>query len=716
LKSKKKSNVRKLEMFCIIFVSIFFSNDKTLSLKTFVIFLLIMTSVWSAFAQNAVVLDDAEKVYVIGRYTSFFLDSTGRLNVEDLMTSPHLDKFTASASDVPNLKNTKAAVWMRFETQHVKRADWMFEFAAPYIDTVSFYKVVNDSVFEVSETGAAFPFKQREVSSPNFTFTLRPDANLYFLRIRTDLNPQFPTSIMTKNRLIAKNQTADLLNGIYFGFIILIVLYNFFIWVSSREPIYIYYVFYAFAIGLLIAMNKGYAFKYVWSEAEFLNRYLYTVAPLLSISSILFTVKFLDMKKYTPVMHKILLGFVFVFVGVMAIDLSGNFRLSGVLSKNLSSLLTVIIFPVVISIYKKGHKPALFFLIAWSFYVVGALVHLLRLQAVLPYNSLTANALQIGSAFEMVLLSFAVADLLNRLKRENVMIIKNQNIKLEHEVKLRTAELVEKQEEITQQNHELFHQKEIIEESHKHITDSINYAKSIQKAVFPQVDLFTDFFADAMVFNRPRDVVSGDFYWAKQFNDKLFFCVTDCTGHGVPGALVGMLGISLYNEVCQNEALDSTAKILDELRLRLKSALKQSSKDAESKDGMDTAFCIFDKKTRHLQFSGAYNCALILRDNELIALTADKQPIGFYAKEKPFTSQEIGLQPNDCLYLFSDGITDQFHEKTQEKFKINRFKDLILSLAGKPMREQFDEIQHTFNTWRGSAPQTDDVLVLGLKV
>ncbi len=343
-------------------------------------------------------------------------------------------------------------------------------------------------------------------------------------------------------------------------------------------------------------------------------------------------------------------------------------------------------------------------------------MHLLRLQAVLPYNFVTANALQIGSAFEMVLLSFAVADLLNRLKRENVLIIKNQNIKLAHDVKLRTAELLEKQEEITQQNHELFQQKEIIEESHKHITDSINYAKSIQKAVFPPLELFSNFFAEAVVFNRPRDVVSGDFYRAKQFDDKLYFCVTDCTGHGVPGALVGMLGISLYNEISQNETLDTTGKILDELRVRLKMSLNQSSKDAESKDGMDTSFCIFDRKTNKLQFSGAYNSALVVRNNEIICLNADKQPIGFYAKEKPFTTQETVLQSGDYLYLFSDGFVDQFEEKTQEKFKINRFKELLISLSGKPMELQLKTIEHTFDTWRGNSHQIDDVLVLAVRV
>lgn len=678
--------------------------------------ILLVFGAFSAFSQDTINLVDVQKVYTIGKNVAFFSDSTGKLTLEDVLKEEYQEQFVVSTSDVPNLKNTKSAIWMKFTVNFETEAEWMFQYAAPYIDTVDFYKVYSKCAYSLTQTGTCVPFSHREINTPNFIFQLNPIVKDYYLRIRTDLNPQFPITIMTKDEIIDKNNNTDLVQGFYFGFIILIVLYNFFIWASSRESIYIYYVFYAFVIGFLIFMNKGYAFKFLWPEFHILNRYLYTVASLLSISSVLFAVKFLNMRKYTPVLFKILLGIVVIFGGVIVIDILGFFRLSSMLSKNLSSLLTIIILPATIYIYKKGHKPALFFLIAWGFYVSGALIHLLRLSAVLPYTNFTANSLQIGSALEMILLSFAVADLLNRLKKENTEIIENQKIILEKEVKIRTAELNEKQEEILTQNHELIAHREIIEENQKHTNASINYAKNIQNAVFPSQLLFSRYFTDFFIIFKPRDVVSGDFYWAKEIDGKLYFSVSDCTGHGVPGALVSMLGITLFNEISQRKEMSNTADILNELRKQLKKSLGQKDFSSVSKDGIDTAFCIYDHKTKKLQYSGAYNPLLIIRNQETITLKPNRQPIGVYANEKPFTYEEITLQENDMLYLFSDGIIDQLDDENNEKYKIYRFRKLLLSLIDKDVDEQKKIIENTHNEWRGSFKQIDDILVLGIKV
>ena len=710
------------------------------------IILFLINFSWS-FAQETIDLSDTKIAYTIGQSVYFFSDSTGRLSIDDILSEDYQQKFVKSEADVPNLKNTKSAIWMKFTVNFIVADEWMFEYAAPYVDTVNFYKILDNKDIKLSKTGTCVPFKNREVQSPNFIFKLIPEAKTYYLQIRTDLNPQFPIKIMTKNRLIAKNHTTDLVHGFYFGLILLIVLYNFFIWTSSREPIYIYYVFYAFVIGFLIFMNKGYAFKYLWPDFHAINKYIYSVASLLSISNILFAINFLEMKKYVPRITKILIGLIFAFIGIIALDISGYFSLSGMLSKNLSSLLTVIILPTVVYIYKKGHKPALFFLVAWSLYVVGALIHLLRLKAILPYNDFTANSLQIGSAFEMILLSFAIADLLNQLRKENDLIVKEQNIRLEKEVKKQTAELREKQGKMLIQNQELIVQKEIIEGHHKHITDSINYAKRIQDAILPTFELFENHFSDYFILFKPRDVVSGDFYWAKKIDDYLIFVVSDCTGHGVPGAFVSMLGISFLNEIAQNDSIWKSeckaSQLLEMLRDKVKTAFHQKGDISDRKDGMDLVLCILNTKTKKLQFAGAHNSLYIIRQKSLARIDienkkttdanpvkiwnkgdyvvsqikGDPMPIAVYPRERPFTNYKTQLLEGDVLFMFSDGFPDQLGGKNGQKFMIKDFRNLLLDINHKPMPEQKQILNNTLKKWmRNKYEQVDDILVLGVRI
>ena len=301
--------------------------------------------------------------------------------------------------------------------------------------------------------------------------------------------------------------------------------------------------------------------------------------------------------------------------------------------------------------------------------------------------------------------------------------------------------LIEKNEEITQQNEEIHQQneeikthKQKIEETHKHITDSINYAKRIQTAILPTNKLFKENFSEYFIFFRPRDVVSGDFYWAKKVRNQIIFAVADCTGHGVPGAFMSMLEISFLNEVTRKKETTSPAKALELLRKYTKTALKQIGDKNENKDGMDIALCIIDLKTNVMEYAGAYNSAYIIRNEELnnkellinnqkfqntkniITLKADRQPIGIYIKEKPYINHKFQLQKNDTIYLSSDGYADQFGGKDGYKFYLKQFKELLLSFQVKNMKEQGQILEQTFVKWKGKNKQLDDVLVVGVKI
>lgn len=288
------------------------------------------------------------------------------------------------------------------------------------------------------------------------------------------------------------------------------------------------------------------------------------------------------------------------------------------------------------------------------------------------------------------------------------------------EEKQKTEELYQEtlsmNEDLYQKNEAITAQKDKIEKQHNAIISSINYAKRIQKAMLPVNEIFRDNFQDYFIIYQPRDVVSGDFYWAEKIHDKLIYAVADCTGHGVPGAMVSMLGISLLNKITTQDMTLTTAEILERLRKETKKSFKQTNygKNA-TKDGMDIALCIVDTNTKELQYSGAYNSLYIHRKNELIKLKANKQPIGMHPKEEDFINHEIQLEKNDILYSFSDGFVDQFNPKG-EKYKINRFKTLLTEIAENNLQEQKQIIEREFYDWKSDKSQIDDVVIVGIKI
>jgi serine phosphatase RsbU (regulator of sigma subunit) len=257
--------------------------------------------------------------------------------------------------------------------------------------------------------------------------------------------------------------------------------------------------------------------------------------------------------------------------------------------------------------------------------------------------------------------------------------------------------------------------KNVIESQHRAVTSSIEYAKLIQDAVLPAEYILKESFADVFLFWRPRDIVSGDFYWMKRIGDTVIFTVADCTGHGVPGAFMSMLGVSFLNEICVDfNSSTHPAQILEEMRRKVISTLKQTNSPAEQKDGMDMALCILNLNTMKMQFAGANNGMYLVRGDELTEYKPVRCPIGIYLKLKPFENRDVDVQHGDYIYMFSDGYADQFSDDRQ-KFTNFRFRELITNINKKTKSAagQAAILAETFENWRGSQPQLDDILVGG---
>jgi serine phosphatase RsbU (regulator of sigma subunit) len=265
-------------------------------------------------------------------------------------------------------------------------------------------------------------------------------------------------------------------------------------------------------------------------------------------------------------------------------------------------------------------------------------------------------------------------------------------------------------EKLDKQHNEIIRQK-------KALDDSIRYASKIQKAIIPTKEQFCKILADSFVLFQPKEIVSGDFYWIKTVDKKIVVVAADCTGHGVPGAFISLLGISFLNEIIsRNNSVLRANRILNDLREYIMKTLNQTGNDEEQRDGMDISLCIIDPVIDELQFSGANNSLYLFRDGNIIELKADRMPIGVDAYvEESFTNHNMKLKKNDTIYIFTDGFADQFGGEEGKKYKYPQFRNLLSKIQVIPIHNQEVVLWDEFQKWKSKYEQIDDVLVIGIR-
>jgi serine phosphatase RsbU (regulator of sigma subunit) len=304
--------------------------------------------------------------------------------------------------------------------------------------------------------------------------------------------------------------------------------------------------------------------------------------------------------------------------------------------------------------------------------------------------------------------------------RERNLRIKNKE--LEDKVEERTLEIVQQKSEIEKKNEHLNQaydeiklQKDIIEEKQLNITSSIKYAKHIQESVLQSKDILRCFFDDSFVLYKPKDIVSGDFYWVKDKGDELLVVAADCTGHGVPGAFMSLLGISLLNRITETQNITDPAQLLDKMRKNIINSLNQNEDQATFRDGMDATIIKVNKETGKLVFSGANNPIYHIRNSALNEIKGDKMPVSLHSVMNKFTNHELQLTKGDTIYMFSDGYPDQFGGPKGKKLKYKQFKELLIKWSSASMEEQYLRLEEYFKHWKGDFEQIDDIVILGIR-
>jgi serine phosphatase RsbU (regulator of sigma subunit) len=257
-----------------------------------------------------------------------------------------------------------------------------------------------------------------------------------------------------------------------------------------------------------------------------------------------------------------------------------------------------------------------------------------------------------------------------------------------------------------------------IEQQKKALNDSLRYARNIQNALFPSINMFRILVPNSFLLFHPKEIVSGDFYWATRKNNKVVVAAGDCTGHGVPGAFMSILGITFLNSIVSgSEQVPAANIILNMLRENIMKALNQGDEIEGQRDGMDMALCIIDYANNTMQFAGANNALYLIRDSQLHEFQPDRMPIGIdAAQEVSFKNNTIPLMQNDMIYMFTDGFADQFGGPLEKKFKYPQFRKLLNKVHSQNVDKQPDLLWQAFNNWRGKIEQVDDILIIGIQI
>jgi phosphoserine phosphatase RsbU/P len=352
-----------------------------------------------------------------------------------------------------------------------------------------------------------------------------------------------------------------------------------------------------------------------------------------------------------------------------------------------------------------------------SFFLLGATL-LSNFIFYKLYSKLTPDEFMInGGLLTLTVVVFCVFQIRTRYR------LTYNDIKIRLQLELSKKVIEEKHAELILQKVEIQNQKDRLEVKNRETTDSINYAKNIQDALLPTEIEFKRHFKESFVLFKPKDIVSGDFYWIYEKNDLIFYATADCTGHGVPGGFMTMLGLSFLDDIIEGQQILNPAEVLDLMRDKIIGALKQTGNFGESKDGMDITLCCIDKKNKNMSFASANNDLYIIK-NDLSGTNqktfseykANRQPVGFHHLNKPFTMHNVALQEGDCIYTFTDGYADQFGGPKGKKFRYKQFEENLMNNSHLSFDAQKNILDTTIDNWRGPIEQVDDILVIGIKI
>lgn len=706
----------------------------------FFIWLLCTCLPCTVFGQASVVIDlSVPNIKAnLANKIAYFEDKTAQMSISEVIKNFDQQKKILPTNQA-NFYQSPSTFWFKFEIRHHKfdEQDWLAEVPYPPLDYVDFYYQDKQKKWQVERSGDRGLFSQKSIKSKINAFKLvfhSDSVHTFYISVNTHGILQIPFNFQEINQFFADTAYEEAFLGIFYGMMLGLALYNLFLFFVLLDTAYIWYAGYMLFSVLFTASLIGHTFQYLFFDYPILIEPVLVISGCMLVFSVCnFIQIFLNTKQ------NIYRGHIGLQI-VKAVALL-NILLFFVVGYTLTTRILNILAPVtvlaiiVISIHATFKKiPAAKFLtLAFISMVIGTVAYALMQLSYLPHNLLTVHAPRFGICFQGLLFSLALADRYRQLRRQLLEQERAENEKLEKRVKERTEqldilhkELITQNEELQQTQEEIMAQRDAIEQKNRElgnqnaqIQNSIRAAKVIQKAIVPYQQKRDELLRDYFVIYRPRDVVSGDFYWLNKINDSIFLSVIDCTGHGVPGAFMTLITNNLLDKIVRVWDIHSPSTILKRLHEEVQIMLRQ--KETENSYGMDMCFIVAtpqDNTHYKITFAGAKQNAYYIPTNttEVKILTGNRKSIGgFQRADIDFENQEIMLEKGSKLYLTSDGYLDQ-NDVKRRKIGQKQFMQLLTEMNQQDMPTQKQILIKYLYTFMQDTTQRDDILVIGINI
>lgn len=687
-------------------------------------------------AQKPVILTDYIMQESLTDYQVYFYhDPDCKFDISAIYSPYYMDNFQRIDFSNKDLRLDEISagdcLWFRFVMDNRSNSQVCFHLQPGIFSIFGVYKLYqryDNGVITQRQSGFGIYPTEKDANisgSDDMRFYITPGEKdtlyLYASVIEESVISELTFTVSTHDNVLRKDKARRVIFGFFLGIMLIMILYHLTIYIQVREVSYLFYILYIIAFLAFFVNKEGYIYEIMYQfTSEPINTFLLEIFLL---TFLLLGRAYLDTKKNLRVWDRILLlaiGFIvsgLILHLVMILLSNMGHKIPYVMT---IVLLSINIISAVVSLFlaivpafilrRRQFAPATHFLIANIFLIIGVVL-------IVFFNDFSAgkHGLEIGMTLQIVTFSVGLGSRINLLKRDREIAQRRIIAQLRENAALKDKVTRELEDKVKERTKEISLQKEQIEKQNKEIKYSFDYAQRIQSTVLPQADVFENLFAEHFIFFRPRDIVSGDFYWISQKDNKIFLTASDCTGHGVPGSLMSMLGITMLHEIVNEKDFNRSDEILNELRLNVARTLKQEGKPGEQKDGMDMALLIYDRRKREMEFSGANNPIYIVRNGEMLEFKGNNMPVAYYDNMTDFTRHTIKMEKGDRVYLFTDGFPDQFGGPQGKKFKYQPFKDLLLEVHERPMVEQRRILNMVFEEWKGNLEQIDDVLVIGLR-
>ncbi len=671
-------------------------------------------------------------------------DTEKKIDIDKLLNSHELT-FQKLEKPVETISFTSSRWFVRFSVKNPgASAEILLETARPITNRVDLFEVENGEIVNSWKNGDAREFDEKAFEHRKSIFPIDFEAGeekSFYLALESDGEAiNLPLIFWEANHFYMNDYKVQLFHGIYFGMLALVIFIFFIFYLLLKEVSFLFYVLYVFFQLLLQFSLEGFSFQFLFPTQMFwTNNVVVLSAAGTVFFVILYAMHFLKLKERLPKWHffyRIILVLILLIAVMSLTNTTILHDLSYPIINGVSFIGIVSIVYLIFNLKAAGYKVNNAFALGFTVLIIGAVVFILGNTGILGNAQVSELSLKLSSGLEVLALSVSMAGKYRELQQEKELAQEKALEQLEQLVQVRTAQVSS--------------QKEKIEEQNKDIVDSIHYAQRIQGAMLPDEHSLKEVLADHFIFFRPRDIVSGDFYYVDKVKDGQgqihdVFAAVDCTGHGVPGAFMSFIGYNLLKDFFKQNPVGNLEKSLETINqglLELLNARKDKNRSQNLRDGMDMALCSLDRSANRLYFSGAKNPLYLVTNNDrtrefpqakepilsadgtkmLIEIKADRHPIGLYGEfsNHSFEIHEINVQPGDIVYIFSDGYADQFGGYDDalkvKKMGTKRFKNLLLEFAHLGLDEQQKKLTDAFDDWRGPHEQLDDVVVMAVKV